>query len=206
MRLRQEAGGQPVLPRPASANRRKPKRAAAILRLRTRRPPEGIASGGVGLGALRSGASLSIGAMKRYPRVGRVSTNRGDAAESPRTSRILVIALFRPVSKSTKVSDCQSFGAIRRASPVRPVVRGAKPARTRAAPGFGPSGQPSAIRLYEGRVRRLRSESSANLPPCPRVLSAAAQGMRASKSVALSPLYGNLYSTRRGSQIPYAGN
>jgi hypothetical protein len=71
------------------------------------RPPSAdlTASGGIASGGT---ASFSTGAMKRYPRFGRVSTNRGDAAESSSTSRILVIALFRPVSKSTNVSDCQS--------------------------------------------------------------------------------------------------
>ena len=36
-----------------------------------------------------------MGAMNRYPRRGKVSTNLGFSAESPSTSRILLIAVFR---------------------------------------------------------------------------------------------------------------
>jgi len=44
------------------------------------------------------------GTRKRYPRRGSVSTKRGLSAESPRASRSLLIAVFRLLSKSTKVS------------------------------------------------------------------------------------------------------
>src|ERR1035441_8472444 len=42
-------------------------------------------------------------ATKRYPRCGKVSMKRGLSALSPRASRSLLIALFSPRSKSTKV-------------------------------------------------------------------------------------------------------
>jgi len=46
----------------------------------------------------------STGAMKRYPRRGRVSMKRGFSAESFRASRSRLMAVLRPASKSTKVS------------------------------------------------------------------------------------------------------
>jgi len=46
-------------------------------------------------------------AMNRYPRRGIVSINRGLSAESPSASRSLMIAVFRLLSKSTKVSADQ---------------------------------------------------------------------------------------------------
>src|SRR5258707_6510093 len=49
------------------------------------------------------------GAMKRYPRRASVSMNTGTSADSPSASRNLLIAVFRPVSKSTKVSPGQSL-------------------------------------------------------------------------------------------------
>src|SRR5215468_1552923 len=44
------------------------------------------------------------GARNLYPRLARVSTNRGLSAESRRTSRSLLMAAFRLWSKSTNVS------------------------------------------------------------------------------------------------------
>jgi hypothetical protein len=54
-------------------------------------------------------AVLTLGIpMNRYPRRGTVSTNLGFSAESPRVSRRRLIAVLRPVSKSTNVSAGQS--------------------------------------------------------------------------------------------------
>ena len=47
--------------------------------------------------------------MKRYPCCGRVSMKLGLSASSRSAARSLLMALFRPRSKSTKVSSGQSF-------------------------------------------------------------------------------------------------
>ena len=52
--------------------------------------------------------SDSIAAMNRYPRRGSVSIKRGVSAESPSASRNRLIAVLRPCSKSTNVSEGQS--------------------------------------------------------------------------------------------------
>ena len=56
-----------------------------------------------------SDSLASTGAMKRYPRRGRVSTKRGLSEESPRASRTRFTAALRPCSKSPKESEGQSF-------------------------------------------------------------------------------------------------
>jgi hypothetical protein len=53
--------------------------------------------------------SVSTVIRKRYPRLATVSMNRGLEAESPSTSRSLLMMVFRLWSKSTKVSAGQSF-------------------------------------------------------------------------------------------------
>ena len=60
--------------------------------------------GSAGVGEL----GLSTGAMNRYPRRGRVSTNLGLSASSPNAIRILVIAVLSAWSKSTNVSSGQT--------------------------------------------------------------------------------------------------
>jgi len=57
--------------------------------------------------ALSDGEDFDCGSIvliNRYPKRGRVSTNRGESAESPSAPRIRFTALFKPFSKSTKVS------------------------------------------------------------------------------------------------------
>ena len=54
------------------------------------------------------GGDGSMFPIKRYPRLGRVSMNVGDSAESPKASRRRLMALFSPRSKSTNVSAGQS--------------------------------------------------------------------------------------------------
>ncbi len=68
-----------------------------------RRPPAGSASAGN-----TAGRGTLVGATKREPRRGTVSTNLGESAESPSTSRRRLTAAFSPCSKSTKVSSGQS--------------------------------------------------------------------------------------------------
>ena len=53
--------------------------------------------------------NTSAGARNRYPRRGSVSIKLGASAESPSASRTLLIAAFRPFSKSTNVSAPQSL-------------------------------------------------------------------------------------------------
>src|SRR5882724_1929917 len=71
---------------------------------------ESASAAGFGESAICAGAGLIVStlAMKRYPRLGTVSTNCELEAESPRTSRILLMAVLRLWSKSTKVSAGQS--------------------------------------------------------------------------------------------------
>ena len=64
---------------------------------------------GATTGAAPCAPIISTGAMKRYPRRCIVSTKRGLSAESPSASRNLLMAAFRPCSKSTNVSAGQSF-------------------------------------------------------------------------------------------------
>jgi hypothetical protein len=54
------------------------------------------------------GPSMTTGAMNRYPRLASVSMNRGFSAESPRASRILLMALAIPCSKSMVVLSPQT--------------------------------------------------------------------------------------------------
>src|SRR5580704_7426151 len=54
-------------------------------------------------------ATVSTAGRNRYPRFARVSMKRGLVAESPSTSRSLLMMVFRLWSKSTKVSAGQSF-------------------------------------------------------------------------------------------------
>jgi hypothetical protein len=59
----------------------------------------GCGGGGRGEESTADGApvvGISIGAMNRYPRFGRVSMKRGFSAESPSVSRSRFIAEFRP--------------------------------------------------------------------------------------------------------------
>ncbi len=58
---------------------------------------------------IRGAWTSSTGAMNLYPRRGSVSMYRGISAESPSTSRIRPMALWRLWSKSTKVSAGQSW-------------------------------------------------------------------------------------------------
>ncbi len=74
--------------------------------------------------------TVSTGQMKRYPCRGRVSINRGPCTESPRASRILLMAVPRLCSKSTKVSSDQT--CLRNSSRVTSVPgRSSSRARTR---------------------------------------------------------------------------
>jgi hypothetical protein len=61
-----------------------------------------------------------------YPRLGTVSTKRGDVAESPSVWRILLTATFSAVSNSTNVSSDHSATKTR-------LVRLAEPERSQAA-------------------------------------------------------------------------
>src|ERR1035437_6683594 len=83
--------------------------------------PERLSSGSTARESMRGARGGSIGpcsssratavtwARKRYPRCGRVSMKRGLSALSPRASRSLLIALFSPRPKSTKVLSGQSL-------------------------------------------------------------------------------------------------
>jgi len=65
--------------------------APAIARSSRRTRTDSGAAAGAATGV---GGRPSTGAMKRYPRRGNVSTNRGRSAESPSASRILLIAML----------------------------------------------------------------------------------------------------------------
>ena len=73
-------------------------------------PVRGVVSGarGSGVSAAALGSTAWTSARNRYPRLGRVSTKRGDVAESPSAWRILLTATFSAVSNSTNVSSDHS--------------------------------------------------------------------------------------------------
>lgn len=78
--------------------------------------------------AVKSGSSdiSRTSAIRRYPRLGRVSINRGLSAESPKAMRSFFTAVFKPLSNSTNVllghSRCWSSSRMT-TSPARSIKR-----------------------------------------------------------------------------------
>ena len=111
--------------------------------------------------------STWTGARNRYPRRGIVSMNTGMSAESPSASRRRLIAVFRLVSKSTKVSTghsapCSSSRVTRTPAVSRSLRRTRKGCSCRRS--FTPLRRSSADRVSSSKVPNRYRTDMADTP------------------------------------------